>query len=759
MDYLAKGDDLFGFDDSIGNQIGQWQDSLERIRNASDVLVNTDKIKGHTADRMKEYFSGVYGSIQATLNALLADYSLKWGQYLADYSDLDSDAHFVISTSELESINAEHMAQNSEKGYVEQCVYNAVASVSDISSAVFGGLNYINNQHNSIKSQLDKLGSDVAQIESTHSQSDFVNIDASIQSVSALIAEMSSKDTIYKLNFDGAAFSTSAVYQKLANCYNQLALDVRDNGKQFERIQSARAQRAEQLTAEAEERKKQAETVKTITMGVCIVGGLAATVLTAGAASPILVATISGGVTGAVMAGVNTGADMYAAGGWSNLDWSKIGQEALIGGIVGAATGAISGASTQLFGNFGNALLGKIPQGTSSFVSSTAKVLVKGTTGGLSKAVTGYTSDTLTGIAQGKNVTQALGDASDGVLKNFAAGFTKSAIVAGIDQAIDSKYNTIDEKTGLSKKSDYSIREWVGKNAEFGAFTEVAGGAGSRFVSGFIEQDGRVADRFKNGFSKATDTNEVMTDLVTGSASRAGQEYVRQKPRLQAEKEAQEKVLNGWTTDKGKIVNGNDARIEKRIERGTEGDIKNLKYNKMGIPDFSETDAIYQQEGKKAEVEFTMVNGNARGADKTKFLSAYYEKYGVELHDIPEGYTLHHGPITVNADGTITCKGQLVKTEVHDSVKHVGGAGEQRLYVDSIEESGGKGISSGERFKEAKPYSDQLESNEIYKEYTDKKVEGIKASVKAEKYTKKYGGYKQETTSFPDIKIDMGMPY
>ena len=344
MDYLAKGDDLFGFDDSIGNQIGQWQDSLERIRNASDVLVNTDKIKGHTADRMKEYFSGVYGSIQATLNALLADYSLKWGQYLADYSDLDSDAHFVISTSELESINAEHMAQNSEKGYVEQCVYNAVASVSDISSAVFGGLNYINNQHNSIKSQLDKLGSDVAQIESTHSQSDFVNIDASIQSVSALIAEMSSKDTIYKLNFDGAAFSTSAVYQKLANCYNQLALDVHDNGKQFERIQSARAQRAEQLTAEAEERKKQAETVKTITMGVCIVGGLAATVLTAGAASPILVATISGGVTGAVMAGVNTGADMYAAGGWSNLDWGKIGKEALIGGIVGAATGAVTGA-------------------------------------------------------------------------------------------------------------------------------------------------------------------------------------------------------------------------------------------------------------------------------------------------------------------------------------------------------------------------------------------------------------------------------
>ena len=73
---------------------------------------------------------------------------------------------------------------------------------------------------------------------------------------------MSGKDTVYKLNFDGASFASSATYQKLYSSYNKLATVYEKKASEYQKAQEARKGYYDQLQAEEEERRRQADFVK-----------------------------------------------------------------------------------------------------------------------------------------------------------------------------------------------------------------------------------------------------------------------------------------------------------------------------------------------------------------------------------------------------------------------------------------------------------------------------------------------------------------
>jgi len=748
MDYQVRYSDLDAMDGDFRAQMAKWSEALSEINDKAKALIGTSNMSGNTADNMRSYFSGVYGSMLAGINAAMVSFQNNWLIYRQDYRDIDGADNTVIITSELESLGQALKTYQGQKEFVETEVRNAVTSVSDISHASFYGIDAVYAIHNEIDSKLTQLMSEVDSVESSHASSDFGQIDQTIQSLKALISEMLSQKTIYKTQFSETAFAASSAYQSLVSAYDAVIGDIQSKKELVVTATVGEKAHYENLEHEAKLRQKQAETVKTIAMGLCIVGGIAATVLTAGAASPILVGAISGGVTGALMAGVNTGADMYAAGGWDNMNWGEIGKEALIGGIKGAATGAVTGMLTQGSGAIGKCVLGKIPESASPIVQNAAKIGYDVVAGSTKNVITKASDRFFNSILHGEGEAAALESASD---INSILG---DAIIGGIKGGVSATASIGFEKYGDVHMEDYSVRGWIGANALYGGISETTAGVTSRFVKDIVMAEGNLEQRIEKGIKSAFDYREMIVDVTSGASSKAAQEYVAQKPRIEAQKYAYEK--SRAFNEK----NGSDTLVQLE-EDGFSG----VSKTKTGNLDFSTAiDAngekvLYSDEktGIPADVEFKMVNGKTSSGDITKFVDAYREKIQDPSWRLPKGYTLQHMDTTVNSDGSITCRGQLVKTEAHEGYPHSGGASQLRNYYAKLEEYGGKRaeLVKMEGSKEYQPQKDDLTGYD-----TGSLPEAIKSTnttVRMEKDFHKESG--DESNALELLEIEFTMPF
>ena len=722
MDYIARIEDIAAQDRFIGTQVSEWKNQLDKVQETTQALIKTSHMKGATADRTKEYFTGVYGSVQKSMGLLLATFSGNWGTYFKDYRDIDNNSAYVIPTAEVEEINRRQKSKRSGNGITKESldaeVRSAIGSVSDLVSVYYKGIDPVYSEHDSLGNMLDRLVEAIDDTEQTH-KGDFSEIDSILTDLHSLLLEMSGKDTVYKLNFDGASFASSATYQKLYSSYNKLATVYEKKASEYQKAQEARKGYYDQLQAEEEERRRQADFVKKLALGVCIIGGIAATVFTAGAASPILVATISGAATGALMAGVNTAADMYTVGGWDGIDWGGVGIEALKGGAVGAATGLVSGAASQGLGQVGKWAVDKV---SSPLLKGGAKILVKGTEGALSKALAGGVQDISSAILDGESVDEAFRRAGGNVGKNLVSGFTKGVVSEGISMGMDKVTgNMLNDK---SVTDDFG--KIIGTKAVAGGFTEVVASGSARFMTELVTGEGTFEERLANGWNKASNIQDVALDFTTGAASSAAQEYVQQKPRRDAEMAARDEAQKHNAKQR-------EARNALMKKNGVTG----IKETGTGNLDFSESEFMYSQDGISGEVEIEIRNGNASGADKTAFEKAYREKLGDDSWKKPHGYSVHHGDITVHPDGRVTVKCQLVKTEANRDYKHAGGASQLETYVDEVKQHGGADIPTGKKgqHQQLSGYNDQLkESKEIEKQQSQ-----IKNGVKASRFGKDAG--------------------
>lgn len=728
MDYIARIEDISVQDRFIGTQVSAWKEQLDKVRETTEKLVQTRNMKGSTADHAKEYFSGIYGTVQSSINLLLATLSGNWGTYFSDYRSVDGNSAYVIPTAEVRAINDAQKKKRDSldfgKEFIDNEVRKTVSSVSDLVSISYRGMDDVFRAHDSLGKMLDDLVTAIEENERTH-RNDFSEIDSILAELKNLLTEMTGKDTVYKLQFSGSSFAQTETYQKLYNSYTKLANVYQKNANEYQKAQEIRQGYYEQLQAEEEERRRQAETVKKIALGLCIIGGIAATVLTAGAASPVLVATISGAATGAVMGAVNTAADMYTVGGWDGIDWGNVGIEALKGGIVGAATGAVSGAAAQAFSGIGSAALGKIPDTASVFVKGAAKVVVKGVEGGATKVLSGGVQDITNGLLHGESIGEAFEQAGSNMGKNFVSGFTKSAVTAGVGDYLNNKVDNSIKDMSVSDE----FGKIIGERALAGGITEVAAAGTSRFATEMITGEGSLEDRFKKGLKDTFNAENVILDFSSGAASGAAREYMVQKPRLDAETAAREKAM----AENAAKREGRQALMEKNGDTG-------IRETETGNLDFSESEYMYYTEdGVPGEVEIEIRNGDASGADKTAFRNAFREATGNENWTQPRGYSVHHGDITVKADGTMTVKCQLVKTEANRDYHHTGGASQQRTYIEKIQESGGSAMPTGEKGKPLDGYRDNLENSEQVKNRQSQ----VSAGARASRYGKDAGNKTQ----------------
>ena len=138
-----------------------------------------------------------------------------------------------------------------------------------------------------------------------------------------------------------SAGSASAGYEVVKGTLSANGYPTGTLGSVSSAVQDAIQREAEELARRAEE----AKWAKIGLTGLVIVGGIVASAVTGGAAAPIVI----GAISGAVMAGGNAAIDQYAEHGWDTDKWdcAKIGKDAFVGGVTGAATAWIGGNLTK----------------------------------------------------------------------------------------------------------------------------------------------------------------------------------------------------------------------------------------------------------------------------------------------------------------------------------------------------------------------------------------------------------------------------
>ncbi len=217
---------------------------------------------------------------------------------------------------------------------------------------------------------------------------------------------------------------------------------------------------------EREQREKETGWIKWAVGGLCIVGGIAATVLTGGAFAAVVAA---GAVSGFAMGFTNTAVDTYIATG--DTDWQKAFQDGAVQGVIGGVTSACSFGLTR-----GMSYISQLQKWTHS-ASTVARVMTYAGIGATSSTVSGVAGRTAGGVFSGVafddwnrmnevlDGKRVLVDAAMGGALNSVRGFSRPnpPIRQGIPTTEDGKVIWGPDRTGettevIIKKGETVIR-------------------------------------------------------------------------------------------------------------------------------------------------------------------------------------------------------------------------------------------------------------------------------------------------------------
>ena len=153
----------------------------------------------------------------------------------------------------------------------------------------------------------------------------------------------------------------------------------------------------------------------------------------------------AGPLGNAIQGGVEGFADELEQNGLQNFDWSRAGQNALVGAATGAVTGALNkGISNKLAKNGGNLFKGgnALTSGINKLGSKTAlgrigSTLATGAArGAISGAVGGATGAGLSSALQGADLGTGISNALQGAVQGAGQGAVTGGIMAGANMAI-----------------------------------------------------------------------------------------------------------------------------------------------------------------------------------------------------------------------------------------------------------------------------------------------------------------------------------
>lgn len=343
MAYKVHFDELDALYQKIGGNVAVWQDLLTNTAKAAQALAESQNMSGAGAESIRSYLGNVHMMVAQSLMELLSLHASNFLLYKQDYeSDVDSSLHAVIHKRELQDIRTDLDRERRSAVSVDAELARALSTVSDIFSVSYRDVSDVEHAHSTCVQSLDRLDEKIEALEARHTAGDFVETGALLQATLAFIEEMLGKGRTYKTSFTPEQLAASDTFRELYAAAVEVEKTLDEKAPALETAMENEEQRVADLTAEYEQRQRDAKRNKLLLAGVCVIGSIAAIAIivgTGGAATPLVVGAVSG-VSGAVMSGGNNLIDQYAASGsMKHVNWASAGKDAVVGGVTGFVTG------------------------------------------------------------------------------------------------------------------------------------------------------------------------------------------------------------------------------------------------------------------------------------------------------------------------------------------------------------------------------------------------------------------------------------
>lgn len=352
MGYTVDFDGLDTLYADLRGNVDDWAEKLAKLSEKSTALAESDNMSGQWADGIKSYLRSVHGTIIPLFQQLIALLNYNCLIYKRDYqTNIDTDLHAHIRSEELDSIRLQIEEKKRLAERIDGEVGYILTRVRDIFTLRYQDCESVSQAHQQTISFLIKLNESIMQLEQRHEAADFTAVDEMISALRSFIAEMQGQSRLFKTDFSMTALTAVTSFQQVYNAHLAVSNELEEKTVAIETAIDGENQRIADLQEEEDKRQKQANTVKWIVTGVCIVGSIAAIVATGGAATPLIVGAVSA-ASSAVIAGTDNLADQYVQNGDLNdVDWGSFGKDVVIGGVTGFVTGyagaAIGGAVTS----------------------------------------------------------------------------------------------------------------------------------------------------------------------------------------------------------------------------------------------------------------------------------------------------------------------------------------------------------------------------------------------------------------------------
>ncbi len=492
------------------SSLGQkWTEKLSKISEKVNAF-SGDKysFQGTAAQNTKDYMSEVHGFLLMSLLEICAAYSAKALTYYSGYYSK------VDSGQGMESFKTLHTTivhdEVKSGGSVEKKLKKIRSKAEDVNSAALRVSNSVRDlvslpspkltelqEAVRVTAQIAKdLDSRVDSYEGSR-KGDFTNLDRLISAADQLIRTQLSQSRRPVVAYQSGQITQMCNFQdmwvSLQAVDNEYSLITQD--PEFEvAIQLASMKEEYQKQEDQESRKW----VKWAKIGIAVIATAALIVCTAGVG--LAATVVIGGVIGAVEYGSYAALDAYYEdGSIDREDWSKIGREALVGGVKGMVSG--------YFGKVGGGLGGE--------------VLKKPMQKALEKAGASFTGNVL-GTAAGTiwdvgeaYITRKPGEDVDAwaIVKG---NFEKTAKSLVVDTATDFVTGYFGAKLNIGGTDKTHVDKFLDKTKE-----NLVGG-GVRFVAGTAWDIGTEAIIDKVSFS-----DQDILGKMWDNAKDAGTDFVR----------------------------------------------------------------------------------------------------------------------------------------------------------------------------------------------------------------------------------------
>ena len=443
MSYKVNFDALDSLCININTQVSEWINDINSVGEILNAILNGNNITGSGAENIKSYIQTVHAAVIQSLILILQSHAQNCLMYKSDYQqNIDTSLHAVIKCEELFDIRKQLATKRSEMWGVDSSIINALTNVSDLIYTNLDSSDDMDTLYGTINTTLLNLESDISNLESSHLNNDFFDVQNMISSLKVFINDQISRSRGYLVEYTPHQLANSDVYANLFDANQVLVASQSERTDEFQLACEHENNRAELLEAEAAQKREEEGWWSAFAAVGTIVVGTVAIVCTAGMATPIVVT--------AVVAGGSS--ILYGA---SNL--VEAGQDIYYGSIGDATTVAFNPIRDTVFA--GNQELydiwGEISVTVAGFVvpvgqayttakaaGSTTKVVVTTVGKAAVKEVMEDTAVNWVSSGAGSAVMNLTGDANASRLFGLGAGF-----LAG-------NLNSLDDVSDVARKMD-----------------------------------------------------------------------------------------------------------------------------------------------------------------------------------------------------------------------------------------------------------------------------------------------------------------